>query len=990
LFDPADQTLHLANQVGLSDEGCRQLRRVGHGGSGTWGAPLESLLERRIRVLGRAAGHDLPPLVEPPASITAVACLPVHRDEQPQASVILIAVVPGALEAEALQHLAPSLETVGQIVGNMERSEAPSAPVSSTTAGSPLEKIGLAARGARELLDWLRRPSTETTPARPAGGTEPGPEDQLTTVLAEGDTLLESREAAARTHETEVAHLTARLAETEGRWAHEHSLRIEQQRRVERWRTQSEAERDETVHRALQLLEAAEHLRATAVAETEALRNALADAERVNLAGRTETRRARAQAEAAVAAATTARAEQEQVARALEETRASAAAAARRSGELEAQVAALAGGEAAAQARAADVDARWQSKLAEVERALESERQHVTASEQARTELAARWEEAVAREQQQHAEHEARLERSAAEGQAMLGKAREVAQQAEAARATAMAELEALRTAFGQAQQQLLEAEERAAPTQEARLRYAAEVHQQLEDARQAAVAEVETVRGALAAAQAETVAARCDAQQARQETAAVAAEHRAVFAHAERLAHTLEDARAALAEARGRAPQLEEELRRLREESAVKEAAGQGRAAEAEARWLARVSELERVGVAERERAADLERDLARQTQALTEARAGEERAREMLAVIMEDREGTLARATELAQTAKDARAAAAAEAEALRAALTATETRLFQAEEAARHARADAEAEEDRSRPSLAEREPPSRAVHEPRARTTDVEDASGAHVQPEPPPMGAGAATGPPPASSAERSLLVVLDAGKAFTASSPPDARVEILVPGPDLSERLAPLAPTRVLVNLAAPGGLEAIATLRHAGFPARLWGCLAPPGRETVLLLGMVETLGRDLDPEQVLARLKGYARRGTRILSIGTSSGSLLSLRQALTRAGMSVAIGWDAKQATDLLAMVRPEVVIVDLALPRGGGPGIVIELAALEPRPLIMLVPSAAGDASTAFAAALAEREPSRSAALQPLRALETLLRWSEAAPVVPARR
>src|SRR5262249_7359303 len=136
-----------------------------------------------------------------------------------------------------------------------------------------------------------------------------------------------------------------------------------------------------------------------------------------------------------------------------------------------------------------------------------------------------------------------------------------------------------------------------------------------------------------------------------------------------------------------------------------------------------------------------------------------------------------------------------------------------------------------------------------------------------------------------------------------------------------------------------------------------------------------------------------GYATRGTRILSVGTSAGNLLGLRQALTRAGMSVSIAWDAKQATDLLGIVRPEVVILDLGLPARGGHGIVADLVALEPRPLAVLIPGRDGDAAAPFAAAFATALAGRAHrryAMRHTRALETLLRSPERAPKPPAAR
>ena len=67
-----------------------------------------------------------------------------------------------------------------------------------------------------------------------------------------------------------------------------------------------------------------------------------------------------------------------------------------------------------------------------------------------------------------------------------------------------------------------------------------------------------------------------------------------------------------------------------------------------------------------------------------------------------------------------------------------------------------------------------------------------------------------------------------------------------------------------------------------------------------------------------------------------------LMSLRQALARLGASVSMAWDGKQAADLLAVVQPEVVVVDLGLTRRDGYLIAARLGALEAIPHAVLSP------------------------------------------------
>src|SRR2546430_13292804 len=109
----------------------------------------------------------------------------------------------------------------------------------------------------------------------------------------------------------------------------------------------------------------------------------------------------------------------------------------------------------------------------------------------------------------------------------------------------------------------------------------------------------------------------------------------------------------------------------------------------------------------------------------------------------------------------------------------------------------------------------------------------------------------------------------------------------------------------------------------------------------------------------------------------------ALMSLRQALARKGLSVSMAWDAKQAADLLQVVRPEVVVVDLALPRRDGYGIVARLAALDPPPSAILVPGP-DDAPAAFAAVLADPVYS-GGALRLGQLLGAVLTRTEAPPV-----
>jgi CheY-like chemotaxis protein len=129
---------------------------------------------------------------------------------------------------------------------------------------------------------------------------------------------------------------------------------------------------------------------------------------------------------------------------------------------------------------------------------------------------------------------------------------------------------------------------------------------------------------------------------------------------------------------------------------------------------------------------------------------------------------------------------------------------------------------------------------------------------------------------------------------------------------------------------------------RAAGAKVPICGCLVPPGLNRGLSLGFIEIVHAPLDPDEVTAVLAAYAGRGTRVLTAGADADAFISLRQALARQGMSVSMAWDGKQASDLLQMVRPEVVVVDLDIPPRSGLALIVELSAAPTMPMMVLLP------------------------------------------------
>jgi len=236
---------------------------------------------------------------------------------------------------------------------------------------------------------------------------------------------------------------------------------------------------------------------------------------------------------------------------------------------------------------------------------------------------------------------------------------------------------------------------------------------------------------------------------------------------------------------------------------------------------------------------------------------------------------------------------------------------------------------------------------------------------------------------PRADGARRLVVVLDVDPVWEGAAIDGTEVTVVKPGSDVAAWLAGATPTRLVVNLAAPGALAAMGALRAAGVSGRFWGCLTSPASDKALPLGMIEPATRPLDPDAILPVLGGYATRGTRVVTAGADGDAFMSLRHALTRQGLSVSMAWDAKQAVDLLDAVRPEVVVLDLELPPRNGYELVVRLAGAIPVPSVVLVYGDGDDTAAGFAAALT-RGAAASGLVPRDRLLADVLGHSEAPP------
>ncbi|TMA50197.1 MAG: hypothetical protein E6J76_12430 [Deltaproteobacteria bacterium] len=966
LFDARREVLRLAAEEGLSDEGCHQLRTVRRGDIASWYMPLHGLMNRRAYLIESAAQNRyVPPLVEAGAAIRTVACLPVYAGSVPVGSLVLITRTPRAFTERDLGGLQQPLREMAQLIEAVRRqaSERAAAETPSLTA-VPSPTPPTAARSE----------APSATESAPADAGHDGPlaaalaaaqrENARLAMELERLRAEAPRDAVRLTEQTaEIDHLRAQLAEAEAGAAHEQRAREEIEAALARGSSGGHAElqlaldtarRAETARAAL----AAEHARLTAelerlhagatheelagehAAEVDRLRARLAEAE----AGAAHEHRAREQLEAALERG--ASVGQLELRQALEAAR-----------QAEAARATL----AAEKARLGDELERWRAEAVRAEPLKEAlahaETEHArlaAALEAATAERAEENRTEAARAQAKAAEHEAEMERVLAR----LAEAEATAAREERTRRALDAASEHEGSAQSNDVRQALEAARTAEEARDAAAIALAAARAdltrtlaQLEALREdAAGAQARATEGAATAAQLETVTGECD--HLRAAVAALEAERDRLTADVEGAAAArvrLEEALAgALEEARARDQVLTGQLEVRTRESEALRSEHAAEVAATNARLETIINECDQLRTAAealqagRDRlAADvegaaaarvlLEEALAREVE---EARGRE---RELVARF-EERE----REAEALGNARAAETAAAigrvetvvAECDQLRAALTALE-----AEHALRATEASAAAVRVSAAPAPARVAPAS-------------DDTLDAGVSPDP---------------QSGRSAVVVVDVDRSWERIGTEERPVTVVAPDDGLAARLAELSAGRVVVNLTTPRALETLLALRAAGCSARFWGCLADPNTGRALPLGMIEPAARGLDPEAVLTSLGPCATRGTRVVTVGEDVDAFVSLRQALARQGMSVSMAWNAKQAEELLPLVRPAVVVLDLDLPAREACGIAAQLGACDPPPTTVLV-AGSQDRAVGFAAALVD--PARAHHLIPL--------------------
>jgi hypothetical protein len=205
----------------------------------------------------------------------------------------------------------------------------------------------------------------------------------------------------------------------------------------------------------------------------------------------------------------------------------------------------------------------------------------------------------------------------------------------------------------------------------------------------------------------------------------------------------------------------------------------------------------------------------------------------------------------------------------------------------------------------------------------------------AKPEPPQPAPG-----PVAAHPASKLVAVLDDEGAWSGVTVAQPETLILASDDAGIARLASARPGVVVVNIAAAGAMKALVGARALGTQTRLCGYLGKAGSDAVLPLGVIEPAARPLAPDAIVATLTPMMLARARVVTVGADVDAMLSLRQALGRQGASVSLAWDAKQATDLLDMVHPHVVVVDLEMARDACT-LLARLATSQPMPIVVLI-------------------------------------------------
>lgn len=129
LYDVRQCILRLTAEVGLSDEGCQQLRTIRRADPACWDIPLHGLLNRRAYLIESAARNRyVPKLVEARTPVATVICVPMFTGMTPLGSLVLVSAAPRFFTQRDIETMWGPLRGLAAIIEEIRRRVTVTAP----------------------------------------------------------------------------------------------------------------------------------------------------------------------------------------------------------------------------------------------------------------------------------------------------------------------------------------------------------------------------------------------------------------------------------------------------------------------------------------------------------------------------------------------------------------------------------------------------------------------------------------------------------------------------------------------------------------------------------------------------------------------------------------------------------------------------------------------------------------------------------------------
>jgi len=192
------------------------------------------------------------------------------------------------------------------------------------------------------------------------------------------------------------------------------------------------------------------------------------------------------------------------------------------------------------------------------------------------------------------------------------------------------------------------------------------------------------------------------------------------------------------------------------------------------------------------------------------------------------------------------------------------------------------------------------------------------------------------------AAGRSLAAAVGAGFSTARELRIPARAEVIVATNLLARQLDPF---QGLATLA--GGDDIVRSLMYGARGDRGW------------VWGPVDVFPPPFDPYGCAAALHRAYPSVRRAMAVGVSTDTMNRLHEILGRWHCSTAVAFEPMQAQELIPLVRPEYVLIDLSIPECGGVELLAELSARTDAPVNLGVTWSSRIDSEAVASFLEER-------------------------------